>query len=222
MVSHIVSRLLEQRVLHIRGTPASGKTTLLDLIHHYLAMNHSGIAVRSIQWRTLLNGKSSHEAILNFMGETDLTLLGESASEKCILIDEAQDCYNDSFLWNRIKAIDDASENVGLIIVLATAYGSATVMPADLPDGTAPTLDPSQRLSIRPIERETVSLCLDQEEMEDVIRRGMRLANWEIPFADDMIAWLHELTSGHTGALSAILRKIFEDHVSILYLPEFD
>src|SRR5205809_1060968 len=158
MVSRIVTRLLKQRVLHIRGTPASGETTLLNLIHGHLAMNHSGIAVRNIEWPTLLNGKSSHEAILNFMGETDLTLLGESASKKCILTDEAQDCYNDSFLWNRIKVIDDASENVGLIIVLATAYGSATVIPADLPNGTAPVLKPSQRLSIQLIEPETVSL----------------------------------------------------------------
>jgi len=175
MVSHIVTRLLKQRVLHIRGTPATGKTTLLYLIHDYLAMNHSGIAVRSIEWHTLLNGKSSHEAILNFMGETDLRLFGESASEKCILIDEAQDCYNDSFLWNRIKAIDDASENVGLIIVLATSYGNATVIPADIPDGNAPVLNPRQRLSMQPIEPETVSLCLDQEETEDVIRRRMQL-----------------------------------------------
>ena len=207
-------------MLHIRGTPASGKTTLLDLIHDYLAMNHSGIAVRSIEWHTLLNGKSSHEAILNFMGETDLRLRDEGAGNKCILIDEAQGCYNDEFLWNRIK--DNAMNPEALIIVLATSYGSATVIPAYIHDGNAPTLDPSQRLSIRPIEPETVSLCLDQEETEDVIRRGMQLANWKIPFADDMIAWLHELTSGHTGALSAILRTIFENHVSILYLPEFD
>ena len=207
-------------MLHIRGTPASGKTTLLNLIHHYLFMNHPGIAVRSIEWHTLLNGKSSHEAILKFMGETSRRLRSESASKKCILIDEAQGCYNDEFLWNTIK--DNAMIPDALIIVLVTSYGSATVMPADLPTGTAPVLDPRQRLSIRPIEPETVSLCLDQEETEDVIRRGMQLANWKIPFADDMVAWLHELTSGHPGALSAILRTIFEDHVSILYLPEFD
>ena len=168
----------------------------------------------------LLNRKSSHEAILNFMGETDLTLLGESVSKKCILIDEAQDCYNDSFLWNRIK--NNVRIRNALIIVLATSYGSATVIPAHLRNGTAPTLEPSQRLSLRPIDPETVSLCLDREETEDVIHRGMQLANWTIPFANGMIAWLHKLTSGHAGALSAILLIIFENHVSILYLPEFD
>src|SRR3954451_11945103 len=154
------------------------------------------------------------------MGETDLRLCDEGAGKKCIFIDEAQSCYNDAFLWNRIK--NNAMIPEALIIVLATSYGSATVMPADLPDGTAPTLDPSQRLSIQPIEPETVSLCLDQEETEDVIRRRMGLENWKIPFADDMIVWLHELTSGHAGALSAILRAIFENHVSILFLHEID
>src|SRR5436305_14703871 len=105
MVSHIVTRLLEQRVLHIRGTPASGKTTLLALIHNHLAKNHSDIHVRFIEWNRLLSsfGKSSDEAIPKFMGETDERLQGESAGKKCLLIDEAQPCYNDNFLWNRIK-----------------------------------------------------------------------------------------------------------------------
>src|SRR5207248_5749204 len=130
--------------------------------------------------------------------------------KKCLLIDEAQTCYSDAFLWNRIK--NNVRIRNALIIVLATSYGSATVIPAHLRNGTAPTLEPSQRLSLRPIDPETVSLCLDREETEDVIHRGMQLANWTIPFANGMIAWLHKLTSGHAGALSAILLIIFENH----------
>ena len=89
--------------------------------------------------------------------------------KKCLLIDEAQICYKDEFLWNGIKDIADTG--TGLIIVLAASYGSATVKPAELTFGVAPSLKPRQRLSLRPVESEPACLYLDWTETQDVIMR---------------------------------------------------
>jgi len=54
-----------------------------------------------------------------------------------------------------------------------------------------------------------VGLYLDLEETKDVIEKlTERELSWSVPFADDLILWLHQTTSGHVGALSAMVESV--------------
>jgi hypothetical protein len=147
------------------------------------------------------------------MGETRLGLC--NILGKCLLLDEAQGSYLDDYLWSSlIKEI--SGTDGGLLIILATSYGSSRNQPAKPPLSTPPVLVTDQRLSLKWTTSSSggsAGLYLDLAETNDVIRREMVRKAWSIPFADDLILWLHHMTSGHAGALSAMLQMAFENHV---------
>src|SRR2546429_1488195 len=132
----MVRRLFKVRVIHLRGNPASGKTSFLHLIHNHLHQKYPHIGVKCASWPKIVGRKASYEAIPKIMGETPEQNLLDS-TRKCLLIDEAQVSYDDDYLWSDlIKEI--SHKDRGLLIVLAASYGSADNQPATPRKSTPP------------------------------------------------------------------------------------
>ena len=104
-VSKLQVQLQGVQVLHVRGTPTSGKSTLANLLHAYAVRVRPDYKVHKYSWPTTLppglSMISPYNQVLN-------TVLGKpldfdkwaSLSNTLIIIDEAQLSYNHYTLWN--------------------------------------------------------------------------------------------------------------------------
>jgi len=138
-VQSILDSLLTYRVLHLRGTPCSGKTVLMELIIDYIRRKMDKfrtVFVRS--WPTDINGENETESYLE-------TILGipakrfAASTDLVLLIDEAQTTYRNTYLWNSlIKDVD--KQQRGVFIVLSSYYGNAHRLPVEIEGVTPPIL----------------------------------------------------------------------------------
>lgn len=96
--------LHESGVVHVRGTPATGKTTLAQLLAGWLAKRQLTVLYMG-DWqadanaRTLLV-KKCHEA--GYKGIQELDFLSAVNNNLVFIIDEAQVTYENSHLWYSI------------------------------------------------------------------------------------------------------------------------
>jgi hypothetical protein len=125
-VSQLANTLDLQRIIHVRGTPACGKTTLALLLGNYY-YNMGGRVFylpswekldESDPWSNLAERVRVFYSLENTLGETDLFI-----DDTTLLLDEAQDSYEDAGLRNRI--IKDIVGHISRIkICLFCSYGS--------------------------------------------------------------------------------------------------
>src|SRR5947207_7127811 len=81
-------RLFKTKMIHIRRTPASGKTTLLVLLHEHLYQKYPNIGVKYITWLELTRDNKSSQAISEIMDEPSRTGF-VNTSNKCQVLDKA-------------------------------------------------------------------------------------------------------------------------------------
>ncbi|KAA8895072.1 hypothetical protein FN846DRAFT_971410 [Sphaerosporella brunnea] len=99
-VSKLWDQLCKARVVHVRGTPTTGKSTLALLLKSYVVNNFPHIKVFCVSWPASLTPETSYQAPLN-------RLIGRSPydeilndSDMVFIIDEAQNSYAFESLWN--------------------------------------------------------------------------------------------------------------------------
>lgn len=106
-VAAFFAQLQDVRVIHVRGTPTSGKTTLSLLLHDYILCTRSDIEVIWQLW--------SETESINWLKWTN-------REKTVIIIDEAQASYNDVRFWaNLVKPVADT--RFGPMIALFCSYG---------------------------------------------------------------------------------------------------
>ncbi len=141
-------------MIHIRGTPASGKSTLSLLLHHH---------VRNIRPDILL-----YWEIWNSDHKIDWTDW-RYRENVLLIIDEAQGSYNDKEFWAfLVKQVADTG--TGPMIALFGSYGSPTQGPG--PQLTPMYFAPAQRMSIRPLQTSNnmqLAIYFTREEFENII-----------------------------------------------------
>ena len=140
--------LEEFRVVHVRGTPASGKTTLADLLESYYK-NLGDTVIMVPPWernpilpiqRLIEIGKGQGCRLSHTLREWNVVLI----------FDEAQISFHDKQLWlNIIKTQSGSSE--GPRICIFSSYGSPSTGPVDYPLGSTPVrFAPGQQVSTIP------------------------------------------------------------------------
>ncbi|EYE94373.1 uncharacterized protein EURHEDRAFT_457856, partial [Aspergillus ruber CBS 135680] len=93
-VSELAAILDEVNIVHVHGTPASGKTYLSELLRdHYCKEGRKAFLIT--EWEKL-NPKNPWGSLIKLDPFWVLT------SNTVILVDEAQMTYNDAVLWNTI------------------------------------------------------------------------------------------------------------------------
>lgn len=124
-----LARILDdERVAHVRGTPASGKTTLAYLLHeHYRQQNVPSVILSA--WPQ--GDAHVHTDILvrraQDAGHTFVTLDTLRNTNVVYIIDQGQMSYQDSGLWlGFIKSRNN--RQVGPRVCVFTSYGSPTAI----------------------------------------------------------------------------------------------
>jgi hypothetical protein len=130
LATRIWSMALEERLVHIRGCPASGKTVLRRILARYIYA--PGYQVKTISgWqRDVVMSSGGWEGQLRLItGYTAAQLQGSKGEMLVILFHEAQDGYWDSSLWiDFFKSLEFGN---GPIVILFASYGSDSGIPFD-------------------------------------------------------------------------------------------
>jgi hypothetical protein len=205
LVTGLIEMLDLHGVVHIRGTPATGKTELLRLVHLHLCRSGKS-AVRFTRWPVPTEREGlTWEGILTSrcrVPETELL-----TSSIYILVDEAQSSYYDVDLWNDgLKSVAGRLPRAdGIKFLMACSYGSPgsgtwkwNITPQFFP--------PKHHLSLLPTDKVPLGLFLTDEEFRAFVD------TWETrgqpKFALDLRQRLRRVTSGHIGALVGLLEWI--------------
>ncbi|KAA8902470.1 hypothetical protein FN846DRAFT_908554 [Sphaerosporella brunnea] len=205
LVSGLWDLIRFQRIVQIRGTPASGKTTLRRLLESHIATTDPEYQVFVTQgWNkdTLTEHFGNAHGYLETI--TGLSVQELLASEKkvVLLFDEAQDSYWDLQLW--VEFLKTVDQSVGPYIALFCSFGSAGPEPAGsmTPTTTQTPLSfgEGQVVGLAPSgfgQAAELGLLLDFEEAMDVIKR--RLTSYPAPvnFDPALCHFLISFTHGH-------------------------
>ncbi|KAI5796576.1 hypothetical protein EDC01DRAFT_651929 [Geopyxis carbonaria] len=215
-IQNIYKELKSQRILHVRGTPTSGKTTLGLLLEKFINRYFPEMEVIFLTWPGNLSKKENNmpyrytiEEYHRIQFPTD----PREMSNLVLIIDEAQRSYKHFALWNNLIKYQGQGNESGAYIVLLSSYGSPSqhVHEYDDETWTPPYLSDQQRISMRPLasNNQNVSLYFVRAEFNDVIRRAAPTdSRFPVILSEDSIDELFRLTCGHAGCTSAFLEVI--------------
>ena len=186
----------------MRGTPASGKSTLLHLLWAHIIKKEPRAKVhRIVGWQ--------EEASINIDKRLSDRIPGYPAkTTTCLLFDNAECTYWDKSLWESFfKSHKDLDY---YRIVLFCSYGSAGFQPLAYDPGTPMNLQLAARVSLAPDEESkdefgSIGLLLSRDEFDDIINRLP-----EHGLASDLQDHIFLQTGGHVGAVADILQVIFQ------------
>lgn len=206
VVKNIFDRMIYHRVLHIRGTPASGKSILRILLTRYINVVHPNWTVSSQEaWPQDLqdndfNGTAAFiEGCLNLPRDQFY-----STQDRVLLVDEAQLTYSNVYFWNSfLKLIDN---HQGVHVILFSSYGSR---PIDLVGVTPPVLHADQRISLVWTANDLfdpVGLLFTRDEAREVVALTVQYHQDKPNFAPELLDWLYYLSGGHAGALDGLVQ----------------
>jgi hypothetical protein len=212
-VQKLATILDEKRVVHVRGTLSSGKTTLANLLGGYYNKRREPVVFLD-GWHNVSDPTahliSSCEAH-GYYGITRYTLINANV---VFIFDEAQQSYDNVRLWLGIIKTQSGSR-AGPKFCLFSSYGSPTTRPTQYPlRSTLVHIGASQRISITTTAFVEVCLFYNLEEFEDVVSRICSDPTRSFALDPATREYLYSITNGHPGATNALLYFIFEVCIS--------
>ena len=211
-------RLRQVRVIHVRGTPASGKSTLARLLGEFVRATEPGIPVHLFTWPCAfpdgLTTLSPYYHMLNsIIGRPKMLDDWFKMQDTLLIIDEAQESYKYLNLWNDfLKRLPSR----GPMVALFSSYGSPCWKP--LEDLTPITFHPNQRVSIRRSpQNPDLALFFTRAEFDDVVDRFCKYhgeLGQAFILAQDLKNYIWEFTSGHPAGVRTILDGLRTSEVS--------
>ncbi len=207
-----MARILdEDRVVHVRGTPASGKTTLAYLLRRYY--EDRGEPVVSVDgWHNIPDPTAHLASLCVASGYDEVKPNNLLTMDLVFLVDEAQQSYLDSKLWLGIIKTQSCSIS-GPKICLFSSYGSPATGPTQYPHGSTPIhFGASQRVSISVSSHPRApNICLfyNKEEFSEVVRLRSAEPTHKLPIDPAASEYLYSITNGHPGAVTSLLEYLF-------------
>lgn len=200
-------------ILHARGTPACGKTTLGILLQHFIEKEKPKTTVHRFTWPPTLPEKYSvlpYHVLLNDILQLPSEFKWEFAKDTVLIMDEAQLSYTHS-IWNDlIKNLPDFT-GIGLYL---SSYGSPSPVAVHPLPGFSPViLSPERRISIRLLSNTnaSVGLYFTFIEFEDAGRRfcdSFETTGQPLIVSDGSKDVLWSCTNGHPSAVRCLLKFI--------------
>lgn len=212
-------------IVRVNGTPASGKTTLLNLMANELLASDPSTPVYIISgWEKNQVGSANDWAAYlenrtGIHGRSWLTHRGY------LFIDEAQQSYWDDQLWaDLFKAIEPVSQ---AHIILFMSYGSPTRgftgFDQEKYVKTSMNFSPDQQISLRPNKNtdwpwKPVSLLLDEDEANEVVERYAPafISNCKPILTPDFKQGLFLASNGHVGLITSLISLLTSAQVSLV------
>lgn len=190
----------------------------MHLLHRKILKKDSAARVYvAKQWKTEAAGQeqSVPRYLLQKMG---INLSEVQPNQSYLLFDDAQDTYDDGFLWNSFFK-EVVGGNYSVFVILFCSYGSPSPQPVYHKIGTPMVLHPAARVCLRPLTIEgigPVGLLLTHDEYLDLIDRFPEQSRKP---DQGFIEYLYNITSGHVGAVTAILEMAKRGMVRHLRVP---
>ncbi|KAG8857508.1 hypothetical protein FRC20_000266, partial [Serendipita sp. 405] len=193
-VEALYNQLKEHKFIFVRGTPASGKSSLAYLLRKYINDNHPDQDVCLVPRYRQQEERVTH-------ARKWLELQGWN-SAGVLILDEAQLSYWDNTLWDiELKPIHS---NTPYMIILFASYGSAG---RDLSANTPFRVKEEQLVGLARGPNSSVGLLLTREEMQGVVKKKF-LDHY---FDKSLLEYVYSLTSGHVGAYCDTLEVVKRD-----------
>ncbi|PLN79533.1 hypothetical protein BDW42DRAFT_172707 [Aspergillus taichungensis] len=217
-VTKLIDLIESYPIVHIRGTPASGKTTLSQLLRDSLIKQGKRVFLLPF-WTPLENFNSARPeawtALHNMLTQkfSDPSISDYLGEESVLIVDEAQMSYGDMFFWNGIiKERSDGLIKHKIRICLFCSFGSPSTGVDDV-IYTPHRIFPEQRVTITPQpdpDSPQIGLFYTETEFSDVISRLAQHRFTEIFTLDDEAkSYLFSLTNGHPGGLESMMAYIY-------------
>lgn len=226
LVKEIFERLDNFSIVRINGTPASGKTTLMNLMI-----------------KRLLKGSECHEPIYVLIGWEHQRVKNAGGWAKYLeeqtgvngfkwinhsgylFLDEAQETYEDSELWAGLfKAVSSYSK---CRILLFTSYGSPNRGLEGFDNArfkkTPMIFDPAQQISLKPDytvipDFNPVGLLLDECESMKLVADCMKCRHSSVftgAITEDFKRGVWQVTQGHAGLITSFCDVLGRSKVSL-------
>ncbi|KAF5859922.1 hypothetical protein ETB97_002236 [Aspergillus alliaceus] len=226
-VSKLADLIDEQKVVHVRGTPASGKTTLAQLLQQYYEVKERN-SIYIDTWRELEEYLSVEDnrrlgawGILERMLRTRFgSNMDYLAPGTILIVDEAQGSYSDTLFWNSIIKPRLSHEGLDINFCLFCCYGSPLSgvdmeLDSDIRAFTPAHFKLAQRVTLTPQSRPSsppISLFFTRSEFTDAAQRLIANSRFQEKFTlrPDAEDYLFSLTNGHPGGLSSVLKYIHD------------
>ncbi|KAK1147474.1 hypothetical protein N8T08_001556 [Aspergillus melleus] len=217
LIDEVITRLQFFHLVRVRGTPASGKTTIVHLLANKLLERDPETPLYILYgWdQDEVQGAEGWDKYLEQKTGVDgRSWLGKQGY---LLIDEAQQSYWDSGLWATLfKAVEPA---VSLpYIVLFTSYGSPTRGFSGFERKHMPTpmvFAADQQISLWPdanIEPpwRPIGLLLDEDEAIEVVERYAPcfIPNCAPILTQDLKRGLFKSSNGHIGLITSLVQAL--------------
>ncbi|BCR86719.1 ATP-binding protein [Aspergillus chevalieri] len=229
-VSKLAAILDDMNIVHVRGTPASGKTRLSELLRdYYRKEGRKAFLIKKWEeldsedpWGSLIELVKKKNKELEGVSTTSFTVTSSQSkhdlswvltSNTVIIVDEAQTTYSDDTLWNTIFKERLTPNVYKFKLCLFCSYGS----PATGPDQTFFTpvrLSNRQCISFTPQGQQNsppIGLFYDKEEFKDVVSRLLTFQYEErFNFDEGALEYIFALSNGHPGAVTSIVDVLYE------------
>jgi len=203
-----------ERLVQVRGSPASGKTTLRRLLEHHIACNDPDYRIHVIQgWSPSVISDRYGGFAYYIKAVTGHNYHDFFAEDKkvVILLDEGQDSYWDQIFWTEfLKSIDGT---VGPIVVMFCSYGSTGSQPVTTTpyyDSRTPlNLSQSQCIGLAPQEH-GLGLLLNMEEGIEVVLRKLKAYPDIVVLEPKLLQFLISFSDGHVGCLMTLTEILYK------------
>jgi hypothetical protein len=183
-------------IIQVRGTPASGKTSLAKLLHEYILRNERD------PWVTRVPVWNPREMMPRGGWAEWLSPRWSFQSGSVLIVDEAQSAYWDLAFWLELKAIKPESP---FRVITFASYGSAG---RNINDPLTPIhISPRQNISLIAHDHGdqiAVGLLLTKPEFEEFVTKLFVDNYFDVLFLDIVF----NITRGHVGACEDFLRAV--------------
>ena len=184
----------------VRGTPASGKSSLAYLLQKHIEDNHPERRVCMLSRYRPEPSKVPWDQWLLAQG-------WDSPDDGVLIIDEAQLSYWDHSLW--LRGLKSITSSTPYMVILFASYGSAS---RNLLSASTPMrVQDEQHVGLARGLSSPVGLLLMEEEIEGVVKK--RFPNHR--FDKSLLDYVYNLTSGHVGAYCDTLEVVKKHDVSL-------
>jgi len=198
-VAALYNKLNTYRFIQVRGTPASGKSTLARLLSHHLkALEPSTPLIWIDGWSDVISNSNTWKKHL----ENNKDWNDDIAS--VFIFDEAQLTYGDTGLWNTL--FKPTSDNPSILhhrIIIFASYGSPTRINAP---GTQMYVKEPQMVTLVHIDHHdglgAAGLYFTRPEFEEFV--NLR----QYSFDPACLDFIFEISSGHAGAMNDVIHVI--------------
>jgi len=219
-VSMLATLVDSERIVHVRGTPASGKSILSRLLRDYYIEKSRNVFFME-RWTSLegfdVDGDDSWNKLVQLLQKKfpSHSPADYLASGTVIIVDEAQSSYADSCFWNTIIKQRQFNEGADIRICLFCSYGSPlTGVEQDRVFYTPAVLNPGQCVTLTPQPNKyspQIGLFFTRVEFNDAVFRIIHyLYPEQFTFDEEAKKYLFSLTNGYPGGVSSMISYIYD------------